>query len=545
MFTNEHKIIYFFNFILYFSTYAANLTKIIQNEQCVIILSDENTLATNISKTLWNSTLNSVIHMNSTIFYQDYDLFCQPTTYIMIFQQQNDVDRLTRNIFMLKTHTKLFFMGKTSLNTTKLEEMCFIRFINMFYVNFTTDNVNMDIKDNNNYIEHNLNRKLLKVLWFSYGPYVYESNGRINGIEPKILTHLAQEMTLNYVYFDNKTWTGQILHLVDNTADISISGHWLSQILALGGEATVQYASLSSTFLIPRPGLLPATTYVFQTLNSKVWILLIFTIIIYSAILHLVDWVLTNFMHKNTNRIYGRKDYNYIIIIISYLTMTPTPQPSKYSIIRLLILFWTIIAIILTTSFSAGLSSIAMIPRRYKPIETMTDLAEADIPCYTLEYYIRDLLKESELKSAQKVASNMFAREHSPSPGACICQEVVVLHDNILIPSYLDELNEETLMLFKENLHETYNVIALAKNSPYKKIFNRKLNQLMEHGFITKWISEEKSQTSIADVFKGFQLKIIRKQSLQLYKLQGAFILLFIGDIIAFVAFLHENYVLQ
>lgn len=207
--------------------------------------------------------------------------------------------------------------------------------------------------------------------------------------------------------------------------------------------------------------------------------------------------------------------------------MSPTTFSSPWTIIRFLMLLWTITSIILTTSYSARLSSNGLIPRMSKPIETMSDLVEANIPCCIRDPYVLGLLNTSSSKETREVANHVVM---SKTGRYGECQEIVVLEERTIIPTYPNKTDVEKLMMFNDKFLDTYNAVALAKNSPYKKVFNERLNQLTEHGFIMKWIRDEKSMTLQTDDFRGSYRRVATGiVKLSMAKMQGAFILLIVG----------------
>ena len=101
------------------------------------------------------------------------------------------------------------------------------------------------------------------------------------------------------------------------------------------------------------------------------------------------------------------------------------------------------------------------------------------------------------------------------------------------------------LRKLKVSSKNTLIVGSLKKNSPYKKIFDKNIRRFWEHGFIARWYCMAfQNSTSYAEEFESAYVYKYTLSKLNIGKLMGAFYLLIVGEMFAFIVFLWEVFLL-
>lgn len=120
---------------------------------------------------------------------------------------------------------------------------------------------------------------------FHCEPFVSVKNGTVVGIEPEIVREATRGWPLDYLIILNNGTES----LRNGSSQTAMCSQWPSSSFAEEDlDPTVPYEEACLTFLVPKPPLLPGSTFVFQPFQARLWLLLALSNLTMGLILHIV-----------------------------------------------------------------------------------------------------------------------------------------------------------------------------------------------------------------------------------------------------------------
>ncbi|XP_065169175.1 glutamate receptor ionotropic, kainate 2-like [Atheta coriaria] len=378
----------------------------------------------------------------------------------------------------------------------------------------------------------------LKVLGFELAPYftlvqppdLTIPNGHVSGLEVELLNLLTVDWPVEIEVRPMYSWDEILADLENHKADVGLSAIWQSRILSNDLDFLHPYMGVTSTFLVPDAMLLPKETYVFQSLSIGVWLIIFVAIILISQVIkYIAKW------HER------RPVDNYLMMALSYYAINSTTSQAHSKFFHAVVLMWSFASLLLNTSYSAGFTSIENVPPTTKPINTFQDAIDRQLRCYSLGDFSQGLLRASMEPDKMKFADMMIILETTPPVG--VCTGVDLLLNSYVFAGYkLTNTDLVTLKLLLDNIQSTYNVFAVARNSPYFRDLDTRMIMLKEYGFVSGMLKKYSGDQSLQDL-KDFNRNLFSDRDYtakEFKEVQGVFYLLMIGSTLALFCFIGE-----
>lgn len=393
--------------------------------------------------------------------------------------------------------------------------------------------------------------RALKLMTFNCPPFVYcdDTKGCYSGIEYNILKEIWKgwPVTVDTVDNDNQIskWTSSFAAVLDGRADMAMCSFWLNIVTNYAPNVSTTYPFLDScvTFLVPKPQLLPSISYVLQPIQFHLWLLLAAVLIATSATLH-------EFRKRENDHeaLYGESFFS----VLRILTGGPLDSHSSSQRwpARFVLLSLNLFALLLSTAYSAGFVSSLAQPRVANPVFYLKDMVStklridvqtSDVKLFanflrTFENrYVRklgDQVVSSALEGYEKIDMKDFARVVK-----------LVGKEFVTDTEGFDEYRKTHLRILKECTFSPLTTFAFRKASRYTIYFNKMLMRLNEHGFTTHWYKQLTIGPDLAymrNFFSTYVSEVFQREPLTIRQLQGAFLLLVIGLLVAFATFVWE-----
>lgn len=370
-----------------------------------------------------------------------------------------------------------------------------------------------------------------------------------DGVEYRIFEEIAKEWPKHYSINTDpmSVHVNIVKNVYDGYADIAFCSLWRITLPLEKIEMSVPYTQQCLTFLVPKPFLLPVTTYMFQPLRLSVWMFCGLFLFYLSCILYLID------------RLYSRIHLTHVPLEYCYALLTvlriftsgtisyPTKNPSKINVILLL---WCIYSSLIAIAYSAGFTSILTYPRYTKPINTFQEMVDQNIhwggKSNGLKYFFEESQKLITRQLSQKFIEEKTIEDKIKRISEHNYGTFVKLLPNKYVTDTenLDDYGRANLKIIPECI-ETYQIVfVFSKNSPYVNIFNKNIQALTENGIIQFWYQKLKFRyelTYTVNFFTSYSADIeFNIKALNLKYIQGALYLLAIGFAISLFIFLGE-----
>lgn len=399
--------------------------------------------------------------------------------------------------------------------------------------------------------EINGKKHMIRASVFNCTPFVYydEIRGVYDGWEYRIFEDLVKNWPKRYITHNKREGEGFVAiseDVEEDRSDIAFCSLWMTQVSRRNADMTIPILQTYSSFLVPKPRLLPGITYNYQPLHLKVWISYFLLIHVISYLLHLAA---NYYKRRNCKTIFTSYSICYMYAL-RYFTLGSFSQfpPQSQAILRYCITTWGLASVILATAYSAGFSSLQIYPRFTKPIKTVEDMLEQNIfwgtpnnDTFLFEGTSNpQLLALLKRYKTEKTNQDRLDRIRNDD----YAFTVINMEQYITFTDSLDDYGKKYLMVLSEKLGVYGVIFAVKRNSAFTKIFNDRLYRLQEAGFVDYWYAEvkEKYRLPYMDNFFSVYSNVLRKYSpLNLDKMYGSFFILLVGYFVSVVIFVSET----
>lgn len=125
---------------------------------------------------------------------------------------------------------------------------------------------------------------------FHCKPFVILRNRTVVGIEPAIMREVTRGWPFDYLILNNETnlWAKSLRNVKNGLGQTAMCSQCPPSSFAEGLDVTVPYEVVCQTFLVPKPSLLPGSTFVFQPFQARLWVLLVLSNLAMALILHMI-----------------------------------------------------------------------------------------------------------------------------------------------------------------------------------------------------------------------------------------------------------------
>lgn len=441
----------------------------------------------------------------------------------------------------------------------------------------------------------NLQKKHLQIAVFEHIPAVTEKSriyynkqpdNKIEGlgIEFELIQIISKAMNFKPKYYmpenitsekwgieeDNQTHVGLVSEAIQGKAafylgDLYYTLHHLNYF-----DLTIPYNSECLTFLTPES--LTENSWKLLILPFKLytWIALILTLILGSAIFYFLSLsykrhisFYKNQMHFQSismkNEVKGLYLFteigNSILYTYSMLFQVSLPSlPSPWAV-RVLIGWWWIYSILVTVAYRASMTATLANPVARVTIDTVEQLAKSSIEVGGWNKESKNFFSMSSDLSSQKIGNKFQLIEQEDEAIEKVANGSFSYYENYYLLRHarvkrqiLEKEKKENKttedISSKHNLHIMQECVinmpialGLEKNSPLKPKVDTLIRRIIEIGLVEKWLSDVMEWSKIMEIRQEAESE---KALINLHKLQGAFIAIIVGYLLAFIILIAE-----
>nr|XP_045620074.1 ionotropic receptor 21a-like [Procambarus clarkii] len=317
------------------------------------------------------------------------------------------------------------------------------------------------------------------------------------------------------------------------------------------------YPSDPSTITSLKPSLLPKYLALIRPFEGKLWVAVLVSVVSWGATL----WLLQRAWQKVAG---GRPVGLITSLLYGYgaLLQNLPSDPSVTDTGRMLVGWWLVFCLIITTGFSSSLMAHLTVKERSRPLETFEDLVnqphwkwgtdhwmltEAAVDYYTKHPnpVTRHIFRKMELMQVDEALKKVLAGGFS-----------YITYKNyvtvIIETRYSDARGDTPLYISKKS----FPILAafgwgIRKGAPFYQRFTQLMTRLEAAGIITYWTEDlmarraregRKAAMINATTILGNAIQDEGEEVvLSLNHLQGAFYMLLVGSCVAFLTLLGEN----
>lgn len=337
--------------------------------------------------------------------------------------------------------------------------------------------------------------------------------------------------------------------IVNNTikgiSDVSFCSLWTATVNSEPVKLTTPYVQICASFLVPKPSLLPKSSFVFQPFQLELWCFYTFILLLTSIIFYITDL----FYEKVAKIRYFSGFVHSFLETLRVLTLGSSKRSPKQRqhIFRVILIFWWYCALLLSTAYSAGITSALTTPRYTKPINTLQDMADNKIKWGDNTGGMQTYYSQSTDNVIREIANNYVHEDNIQAKLERLKENNYGTFVKLLPEKYvtdteqLDDYAKSNLKTLSACIAEYSTVFALQKNSNYIKIFDHGIQALLENGLISYWYKKIRYKYGLQYLENFYSLNLEKKNlPLNFERLLGLLYLLILGNLIGFVIFIAE-----
>ncbi|XP_063885529.1 probable glutamate receptor [Scylla paramamosain] len=370
-----------------------------------------------------------------------------------------------------------------------------------------------------------------------------------------LLYEIREEPNRTWGLESNGVHTGMMGQLQREEADFCTIAAPTPQRLAVV-DYMRGYPSDYMTVISLKPSILPQHMALIRPFSEIVWIGVLTCVFMLGFTMWLLQKLFRWFVHGSNVPLHRTVMYSW-----GALLEQPPSDPSISVSGQLLVGWWLMFCLIVSTGFRSSLIAHLTVQGKTQPPKTMKDLVEADnwkwstepwlLKGVPHEYFsrhpdpvVQKIYEEMELLSTEEAVKRVMKGRFA-----------MIIYENYMAPiiatRYTDSLGRTPFYISKES----FPIMAafgwgFRKGAPFFRRMNQMLNSLRDAGIITYWTKEviaqrireerEKRRTETYDILTDFQKEDDSVIALGIQHLQGAFILLGIGSVVAMLSFIVE-----
>lgn len=352
---------------------------------------------------------------------------------------------------------------------------------------------------------------------------------------------------------ENGSFTGTIGRLSDQNSDIALTGFFIKDYLTPHIEFTPSLYSDDLCCIVPKSAKLSPLILPLACFENSVWLLLFITTILcgsfWSFLRLLNELYIVNKTVDIFNRSFkiknGSKYVQFFQIIIDCFIIVlsaPLRRFPKVTSERLFLSSICMISLIFVSIFQSGLSSVFIKPMYYKDIDTLVELDNSNFSIHLKHHAMLDDLFLDSNSTMKKNLRNKLVL----SPRSSMSRLVYRTNEAYITRKSTTKLSNEIYFL-NNQLHLVkecpilYNIgFVFPKNSVFKERINEILLNLLNGGFMEKWIKDMYYTTTLRHI-KDINFQYQNFKILNLSDMQLPFCVLGCGLIISIFVLLMEK----
>ncbi|XP_068233517.1 glutamate receptor ionotropic, delta-2-like [Palaemon carinicauda] len=377
----------------------------------------------------------------------------------------------------------------------------------------------------------NFRGRLLRTIGFPFFPYIdYQLNLENlsrpvtlrDSVDKRVIDSVSSTFNFTYEVYtppdlslgmptNNGNWTGMAGAIQHGQVDFSLTMSMGDRILPFMDLAPL---CESDTLIIVslRPKLLPQYLAVVSPFTVNVWMYLVTSIMIWGLSLWMLGKMRSKFTDEGSRTLNSSIFYSWAVILED-----PPPNPPRNSTGRMLLGWWLMTSLVISTGFRSSLMANLSVPGKTKPINSYEDLIsqrnwrwgihDIILTGQPLQYFTRnkdpavtEIYRHSEAISIEEGLPKIIQGNY-----ALLSGKTRIRTD--ISSKYADKFGRSLMHIS----HRNYKILpdfgwAFPKRSPYYDIFKSAFGRLIDCGLVKYWIE---------DVISG-RVRQIRKQRREL-----------------------------
>ncbi|XP_069162127.1 glutamate receptor-like [Procambarus clarkii] len=383
--------------------------------------------------------------------------------------------------------------------------------------------------------------------WTDDFPYLfYDNEKRAAGIGVAMLQETSLRLNFTYSLQEvppdghwaeliNGMWTGLLGQVVRGQKDFIINGMAVVRDRYQAADFTVPYFSDSYSITLKVPPPAPRWQSLVYPFSRWVWMGMGCTLLLLSLVFHLL-------VRPDSSLIYNNEAD--VVSTLVWLSRTLLRQPSlrvpKVAGCRPFLVCWGLAALVLSTCYNGNLVAFLTVPKQAHRINFLEELAVSHTKIHMLDY---GNFVPGNLWSSRETVLRLLGAKLTLLPnydqviqafdaGAGVLEATQYSHF-----LFITRKRSKNAYVVEEKLYPSNVGWVFQKGAPYKHIFDRYLSWMSQAGLVEYWrgtvvedfrrTSGDSPETSSQTV--GSQWL----QPLALDHLQGAFIVMLLGTIVA------------
>lgn len=380
-------------------------------------------------------------------------------------------------------------------------------------------------------------REPFRVGLFNCIPFVMFNKNKepTTGAEYSFIKHITKDFPITYLKINatgNEAFAEVRNAVITGKVDLGVCALWMTKDLHEMNvvETIYPHDNLCATFLVPKPKLYVGLLYPFFPLHPNLWLAVLFAVLlIYFTIL-----IFAKIGKRSVNK--GEA----LLQIIRVLSAGSVPRATQS--FKQLLLPWSVTCMILTDTYSAGITSTMHVPRYTKPIHTFSDVVEQRLKLTGTPKFIDEVCKNSQNPTLTKLRDYFVDDAHVSAGEAYGIFVKRVQGHYVMNAEQLNESQQNKYVILSECLVNLYLTLLVPRNSPFKRFFDEQSLLLQEHGIMAAW----KRNLTDGGHF-GYMKKFFADHEVEYgYKpvdvneIKGAILFLICGYLLAILAFVRE-----
>ncbi|GAB0090954.1 uncharacterized protein DMENIID0001_057390 [Sergentomyia squamirostris] len=286
-------------------------------------------------------------------------------------------------------------------------------------------------------------------------------------------------------------WTQIVKDVQSGEANVALCSPWLNIKHYRVTDLSQSYDQQCLTFLVPRPRIVTAASYIYLPFSGKVWFAYIACLIGIALILHY-------FVNRDFIRSNDLSSLEVVFLeVINIATSHGATRFPRQVPIKILLTSWLAISLLLSTAYCTGYTSLLTTPRFTKPIDTIADFLDQGLSWSdrNKDDLLYSELKVSESQMIRNLAERYDINKNDPGhldkiASGKYAKFVKILSNNYVTDTETYASHAHHLRLMKECFYKYYVVILFKKKSPYTVYFTYHLTKHHEVGLVAHWFTQ-------------------------------------------------------
>ncbi|GJQ74585.1 hypothetical protein Trydic_g21445 [Trypoxylus dichotomus] len=379
-------------------------------------------------------------------------------------------------------------------------------------------------------------------------PFVMKTKrNNFRGIDIEIVEETTKNWLKRYVdYRNNIPYQMMQDDLFDDKVDLAVCSQWRESLWSRGLDVSFPYSQHCGTFLVPKPYVDEKVSYTFIPIQFECWIIIVVASFIVALLVTIYAKVYLNLDRRSSYLDYLHSTEHAFKMLC--LNM-PSFPPATFLAFRIIWTFWCLTAMIITTSYSAGYTTVLTYPKLTMVVDTFEDMVKQNIHWGGLG----DRVKETVAFSLNSAINGMYKNYFNDCTNADINHRIRYEKDFAVfvkaLPEkyitdidHLDDFAKMNLRVLPRCTRVNYAGFAFARNSPFPSIFDKYITIFLECGLMKASFTRDQHMNfkSMARFYTIYGQANNTAVPLDLKKLEDAFNLIGVGFGISIAMFLFE-----